>query len=159
MAKTRTDPPSFDVKELFTYEDGKLFWKQPGKGRKVGAAVGSQMLNGYINISIKGRYFYVHRLIYLFHTNKWPDLIDHIDCNKSNNRIENLREANKSLNSLNRKELMPNNRSGFNGVYWSKAASKWIAQSTLNKKTTYIGCFDDPVEASKAIKNYLKEIP
>jgi hypothetical protein len=155
MAKTRNEPPSFDVREVFDYSDGNLLWKQPGRGRKIGAVVGSLMLNGYISLNVKGRYFYVHRLVYFFHTGRWPELIDHIDCNKSNNRIENLREVNKSQNGLNRKDLMPNNKSGFNGVYWSKAAKKWIAQSTLNRKTTYIGGFNEPVEAAKAIKEYL----
>ena len=155
MAKTRNDPPEFDVREVFDYADGSLFWKQPGRGRKIGAAVGSLMLNGYITLNVKGRYFLVHRLIYLFHTNKWPELIDHIDCNKSNNRIENLREANKSENGLNTKELRKNNKSGFKGVYWSVSVNKWIAQYTSNRKTTYLGCFDEPVKAAKAIKEYL----
>ena len=155
MAKTRTDPPSFDPKEMFSYKDGQLFWKQSGRGRKVGSAVGSRMISGYINLNIKGRYFYIHRLVYLFHTGRWPEVIDHIDCDRSNNKIENLREVSKSQNALNTKSLHPGNKSGFKGVYWSKVASKWVAQCTTNRKTIYLGCFDDPVEAAKKIKAYL----
>jgi hypothetical protein len=157
MVKARKDPPKFDVRELFDYKDGNLFWKQPGKGRTVGAKVGSLMLNGYISLNVKGRYFFVHRLIYLFHTGKWPELIDHIDCNKANNRIENLREVNKSENGFNVNELRKNNVSGFNGVYWDKRACKWVAQCRVNLKTKKLGYFDDPVEAAELIKDYLKK--
>jgi hypothetical protein len=156
MPKARKDPPDFDVRELFDYKDGKLFWKQAGRGRTVGAWAGSLMMNGYMGLNVKGRYFLIHRLIYLFHTGKWPELIDHIDCNKINNRIENLREANKSENGFNVKELRKNNVSGFNGVYWDKRVCKWVAQCRVNLKTKKLGYFDDPVEAAELIKDYLK---
>lgn len=157
MAHARTDPPNFVVTEVFDYEDGQLLWKQPGRGRKVGRPVGDKMLNGYIRINVKGRFFYAHRLIYFFHTGKWPELIDHIDCNKANNRFENLREVTKSQNGLNTKELRLSNKSGFKGVYWSKRANKWIAQCTANRKTTYLGGFDNPVQAAAAIQSYLDQ--
>ncbi len=158
MAKTGPKP-DFDVKEMFDYKEGKLLWKHSKKGgRRSGSEVGyGAKEGGYKWVKIGERYFLIHRLVYFFHTNKWPDLIDHIDCDKRNNRIENLREATKSINGHNVKELRSNNRSGFKGVYWSQIAKKWAAQYTVNRKTIYIGVYDDPVDAAKAIKTYLKQ--
>lgn len=157
MAKTRIDPPDFDVKEVFDYRDGCLFWKQPARGRTVGKQAGFDTGKGYLVVNVKGRYFYTHRLVYLWHTGKWPDLIDHIDCDRSNNKIENLREADKSTNAFNVKKLKQNNKSGFNGVYWNKALQMWSAQCSINGKIKYIGSFSDVVEAANAIKTYRKE--
>ena len=158
MAKTGPKP-SFDVKELFDYKDGLLLWKQSKRGgRRAGREVGyGGNNNGYKWTKIDGRYFLVHRLVYLFHTGEWPDLIDHIDCNKTNNCIENLRASNKSQNACNLKKLLSNNTSGFTGVYWSANAKKWIAQYTRNKNRYYVGLYDSPVVASQSLQNHLKE--
>jgi hypothetical protein len=159
MAKTRLDLPDFDPSEMFSYRNGNLFWKSGGRGRTIGKKIGSLLPNGYVFVQIKGRYFMVHRLIYLMHHKTWPEYIDHIDCNKSNNKIENLREITKSLNALNVKVNKKNNSSGFNGVYWSNRSKKWIAQVSRNHKTKYIGGFDTPVKAAEEIQKYLSTKP
>jgi hypothetical protein len=160
MAKTRADLPPFDVKEVFDYRDGHLFWKHSSRGRSITKPVGTCLSTGYRSVVVGGRWFMVHRLVYLFHTNEWPEIIDHIDGNKLNNCIENLRSASKSLNGLNLHSLNAKNKSGFRGVYWNKRANKWIAQITVNRKTMYLGCYEDVLEAASAVKIQLdKYIP
>jgi hypothetical protein len=76
---------------------------------------------------------------------------DHIDLNGLNNRRSNLRLASDSQNGANRC-LQRNNRSGYKGVHYSKAAAKWVAQMTFHGSVVYLGAFDDPGEASEAYK-------
>lgn len=78
---------------------------------------------------------------------KWPEKwIDHIDGNKQNNDVNNLREVNKTQNAWNSKEFI-NNKSGHKGVIWNKARQKWQAYITANKKTTHLGLYESFQEA------------
>ena len=76
--------------------------------------------------------------------------IDHIDGNRLNNCIENLREATASQNGQNKK-LSKNNTSGIKGVYFTKW-NKWVAQLKINNKIIYLGSFDDIKLAEIAVK-------
>jgi len=69
-------------------------------------------------------------------------LVDHIDGNTGNNRIENFRASNKSLNACNSK-LSSCNTSGHKGVVWHKGAGKWMCQLIANKKIIYLGVHED----------------
>ena len=71
-----------------------------------------------------------------------PSYVDHIDGDKTNNKIENLREATVSQNRFNSK-LQSNNKSGVKGVHFNKNYKKWIAQITVNYKVLYLGSYDD----------------
>ena len=66
-------------------------------------------------------------------------LTDHKDCNKTNNRRSNLREATKSQNGMNSKS---NNKSGYKGVTWNKAMQKWQAQIQINGRSIHLGYYD-----------------
>jgi len=66
-------------------------------------------------------------LIFLYHHGYLPKFVDHIDGNKKNNRIENLREATKSQNAMNQK-VSTRNTSGIKGVMWHKRDKKWFVQ-------------------------------
>lgn len=71
-----------------------------------------------------------------------PKSVDHIDGDRTNNRIENLRSVTHAQNSLNRK-TPTNNKSGFKNVYWDKMFKKWVVNLNVNKKKIIIGKFDD----------------
>lgn len=73
--------------------------------------------------------------------------IDHINCDKGDNRLANLREADESINSQNQRNPMKKNRSGLLGVCWSKAAGRWVAQITVGPKKHHLGTFLDKMEA------------
>lgn len=107
VMKTRyVIPTAKELHSLFEYRNGKLFWKvdtQFGKRRK-GTRAGYLAGDGYRKIGIGNTSYMEHRLIWRMHHPKgrMPLVLDHIDCNKSNNRIENLRVATFSMNILNR---------------------------------------------------------
>jgi len=128
---------------LFDFKDGELFWKNPNSNRvRVGQKVGSKGVGGYYKTTINGAYKLNHRLIFLMHYGYLPKIIDHIDNNPSNNRIENLRPATDSQNQHNA-NIAKKNKSGVKGVYWHKATNKWKTQFKLNGKKMYFGEYYD----------------
>jgi hypothetical protein len=138
------------LKELFDYrEDGNLVRKNAcgGNGNYAGRVVGSKpkeitRSRRYVTTKIKGQHYCVHKLIYLWHTGKWPEQLDHINIDTIDNRIENLREATTAQNASNRK-LFSSNTSGVKGVSWHKASNKWFVYVDENKKRKNIGYFND----------------
>ncbi len=131
------------VKNLFDYHDGELYWKiKPSHRVFIGDKVGSLNTNGYLRTKIKGKDYKIHRLIFLLHHGYLPEFIDHIDNNKTNNRVENLREVTRSENQRNRK-LGKDNKSGHKNVAWHKSSQKWRVCIRAYPKSIYIGSFDD----------------
>ena len=129
--------------ELFHYKDGNLIWKID-KSRRVKAGDIAGYLNklGYIDIGVDRKVYKAHRLIYFYHNEHLPLSIDHIDGNKSNNKIENLRSATTSQNAMNRK-ISIKNSSGIKGVVWHKRDKKWVVNVKVNSKCHSFGYFDD----------------
>ena len=127
------------LKEMFTYhEDGTLSYNKNGK--KVVCT--SKSDSGYTFVSIDRKPRRLHRMIFLYHHGYLPEVIDHINGIRHDNRVENLRPANKEQNCLNRTKSK-NNTSGFKNVSWSNIASKWMVQMTVNKKYTNFGYYED----------------
>lgn len=147
------------VRSIFDYHpDGYLVWKERRNGIRPDRKVGSKTDAGYIITGLNGKYIYVHRLIWLWHTGKHPEFeLDHIDCVKDNNRIENLREASRLENSCNKK-LRKDSTSGFKGVSWHKRVKQWQARVCFNKKRHHLGYFDTPEEASAAYELHAQQL-
>jgi hypothetical protein len=121
--------------ERFYYKDGHLYYKEhsPMRDEKVG-----NLSNGYYTCNIDNKSYLLHRIIYLMFYGELPDLLDHIDRNSTNNRIENIRKADKKINSINR-DLQTNNKSGYRGISWNKNSSKWEVYITVNNKRIALG--------------------
>jgi len=101
----------------------------------------------YIYIKILGVQYLAHRLAYLYCHGKPPSgEIDHIDGNGLNNRIGNLRDVDRRINSRN-KPLQKNNSSGANGVSWSRSRRKWVATISIDGKNKNLGGYDDLSDA------------
>lgn len=134
------------LNEAFEYKDGVLIRKFPQGNRKAGSIAGCRQKIGYCILMINKKFFYVHRLIYLMHHGYMPKFVDHIDGNKSNNRIENLRECNHSENLSNRLK-QKNNQSGHKNVHWRASHKKWHVSICKNKKSYSFGYFKNLEDA------------
>ena len=129
--------------QLFQYENGNLFWKvRPAYNVFVGDKAGHKTQNGYITINIDKKPYGAHRLIFLMYYGYLPKIVDHIDHNRSNNVISNLRAADYISNGLNR-QLGGNNSSGYKNVMWNKAKKNWRVALVVDKKFKHIGNFED----------------
>jgi hypothetical protein len=120
--------------ELFVYKDGNLIRK--------GKIAGTINSLGYRVICVDYKIYKAHRLVFLYHHGYFPKEIDHIDTDKLNNRIENLRAADSFINAMNR-GTMKNNTSGSKGVFWCKDHQKWRVAVRINKKLRSFGRFED----------------
>jgi hypothetical protein len=110
-----------ELHELFEYD------LDTGCLLRNGKLVGTSHSLGYLKLKIKGRTYFAHRLVFLYCYGRWPIRLDHINRNKSDNRLENLRECSHEHNNANR-GIMKNNSSGFKGVHWSRSANSWRSQ-------------------------------
>jgi hypothetical protein len=146
-----------NLKDYFTYKDGNLFWKrQPSRRITVGSIAGNLTERGYIQVKVFNKRFYAHRIIFFMFNGYFPQELDHIDGNKSNNRIENLRDSTKSQNNMNSKKRK-DNTSGTKGITWDKRCNKWKVQGQANNIKYYLGRYDDMELAKKVIYEFRKQ--
>lgn len=127
--------------------------KEPQNNRfrkKAGSPITTKNAYGYVVIRIDGKLYIASRLAWFICTGKMSNKqIDHINCVRSDDRIINLREADRFENARNQ-PLRKNNTSGYKGVSWNKANKKWIAMLTYERKAKYLGSFDCPQKAYEA---------
>jgi len=113
---------------------------------------------GYIQLGYCKKMYKAHRVIWAIVHGEFPKgHIDHINGNRSDNRIQNLRVVTQQQNSHNHQKINKKNKSGFRGVCWNGRASKWQAAISVNSKTIYIGVFSTPEDAHLAYL-YAKKI-
>jgi len=140
------------MQKHFSYndQDGHFYTVVPQANcNKIGDMVGRVQSNGYVRISIKRKFFQAHRLVWLWHNNIMPATgIDHINNIKSDNRIQNLRLADQSLNARNVRKARSTSKTGMLGVVVS--GSKFAAVITHNGKTTWLGSYKTIDQASEA---------
>ena len=131
-------------------ETGALLQKKARPRSKVGSLAGGVTPYGYRYIQLRGRKYAAHRLVWFIEHGRFPPYdIDHIDGNKLNNKITNLREATRKQNCEN-KGAQKNNKLGLRGVSYNQRLKKYIAQIQHNGVNHYIGLYKDPLEARKA---------
>lgn len=109
-------------------------------------------------IKIHGKLYRAHRLAFLYMTGRWPaELVDHIDCDPSNNRWDNLREANKSQNAANSRQRT-GVKSKRKGAFFHKRTRKWRSQIGINGKQIFIGTFNSEESAWAAYCTKAREL-
>lgn len=133
------------IREVFDYnaELGVLVWKKCQRADCIGTIAGTIHGNGYSSVTLFGKRHYVHKVIWLFVHGTWPAVIDHIDENPTNNRLDNLREATHSQNHANYTRRA-------NGV--TKHGRKFRARIMKDYVQRYIGSYDTREEAEEAYK-------
>lgn len=137
-----------------TYSEGYLYWKDgPRKNKEAGCLDRS---TGYIVVRLNGRLCYAHRLIWELETGEIPVVVDHINGNKTDNRIDNLRNCCQHINQLNKNnKLRGDNTSGTRGVSWDSSREKWEAYITLKGRRKHLGRHDTKEQAATARGNYV----
>ena len=141
------------ISDNFYYAHGSLFNKKDrGHHSKVGHIAGSLTAKGYRRLELMGRSYYAHRFIWILFNGSIKDceFIDHINGNKSDNRIENLRKVDASGNNQNLRTAKSNNETGFLGVVLNKKTSRFEAQIRSHGLKKHIGTFDTAKAASEA---------
>lgn len=133
---------------------GKLFWTKQSlrSNRDLGKPVGSKHSAGYLEFRVgvlgKKKAYLVHRVCWFLHHGSWPQNdIDHIDGNRLNNKIDNLRVCTRAENCRN--SVSKVGSSIYKGVQWDKVRKKWQANIVFNNKRVFLGRYDTELEAAK----------
>lgn len=145
-------PPVSMLRELFRYEPetGFLFNRISRTSRKAGARAEHPGPGGYFQVYADRRLLYAHRVIWtIFHGEEPAGFIDHIDGNKRNNCISNLRVTTHAMNMCNR-SAASHSASGAKGVYRRKDNGMWRAYIVVNGKRKSLGQFPSFEEADDA---------
>ena len=148
------------LKQRLTYDEKTgVFRAKINNGcNKAGFVVGSMNGNGYIQIMLNGKLYLAHRLAWLYINGEFPKgSLDHINRNKDDNRIDNLRVCTLSQNSQNT-NICRNNKSGFKGVHFNKAKNRWVSKAMIKGVSYHIGNFIELDMAAKAYENFAKQM-
>lgn len=141
------------VRELLSYDPatGDFHWiLGPIHRRRDGRLAGVARKDGYRSIAIDQKTYLAHRLAWFYVHGAWPkNLIDHVNMDRSDNRIANLREATYAENAQNATKR-PTNTSGYKGVSWSFSKGKWTARIVSDMRIRVLGYFDTPEAAHAA---------
>lgn len=142
-----------DLKRLLDYnpETGAFTWKLVDNNRlRPGDVAGSIRKSGYINLGVQGALYLAHRLAWLYVNGQWPaGELDHINRDRSDNRIVNLREVTREQNCQNM--LKPsNNTSGYKGVTFDRRKNMWMAKIYTRKRSRFLGYWHRAEDAGAA---------
>lgn len=146
--------PKALCKELkYDAETGKLFWlnNRGARGKQGAEAFSRVNNNGYNAGKIFGKSLLAHRVIWAIVHGEWPEQIDHINGNRLDNRLCNLRDVSIVENARNKKVRVTTS-SGVQGVGWHKSKEKWEARITWAGKTEQLGAHVCLAQAVKARK-------
>lgn len=136
----------------YNKETGAFTWVVSARGIKAGKAAGSVSPHGYLIIKIGRKPVRACRLAWFLTHGEWPDgEVDHINGNRLDDRLCNLRVVDRAGNSQNqRRAHADNNSCGLLGVTWNRQHKKWQAKLQARKIRHHIGYFSDPSAAHAA---------
>ena len=129
------------LKEVVSYEPTTGIFKRltAARGTKgIGSIPGSKNKDGYIQMRIDRKRYFAHRLAWLYIHGEFPVQTDHKDHNRSNNKIDNLRNVTHRENGKN-VSMNSKNKSGTTGVYYNTRERKWMAEIMVHQKKILLG--------------------
>ena len=137
--------------ELVDYNpDTGVFVSKTSRGRvKAGSILGCDNGDGYLRFSLDGKDYFAHRLAFLFMYGYLPDVVDHANGVRCDNRASNIRPANNSLNARNSSKKRYS-LSRFKGASFNRKIKKWVAYIRAGGNLIYLGKYNTDVEAAFA---------
>lgn len=139
------------VLAAFDYDKETGFFKRKVRlgTHKPGTIAGGKMNTGYLAISFMNSQILAHRLAWFYVHGEWPiNTIDHINGNRQDNRIANLRDVSIKINTRNIVAPSRNNASGFLGVHFRPGLKKpWRSGYSYDRRYKHLGYFETPEEA------------
>lgn len=131
---------------------GVFTWNVSAPGIKAGKKAGCISVHGYEIVKVGRVAYRANRLAWFIANGRWPDgEVDHINGDRLDNRLENLRVVGRAENSQNKRSAQANNKSsGLLGVTWNKQHMRWQSKIMVNKKMHHVGYFDTPEVAHAA---------
>lgn len=141
-----------ELKRLVAYDEatGQFRWLVDRSRARAGDVAGFPGGKGYRQITINSTHYYVHRLAWLYAHGQWPSgHLDHINGDRADNRIANLRLATIRQNAANQRKRLGKS-SSLKGVSWHAARGKWSAHIRIGGKSTYLGQFETEDAAHQA---------
>jgi len=146
-----TDLSADHLRDLFHYDEttGTFTRRVRTSNRiNVGDVAGNLMATGYVRFCVNGRAYTAHRLAWLYVHGRWPDgEIDHINGQRDDNRIANLREVSRGQNMQNLRSARLCNKAGLLGVSWDERNKKWRADIRVSGTRKNLGRYATPQEA------------
>lgn len=136
---------------------GNFIWKvKPSKKVSIGDIAGTITNNGYFKIRFLGKEYLAHRLAWLSIYGDFPEgILDHIDQDKLNNSINNLREVSISENGHNTK-IYSTNKSGYKNIFWDKTLNKYSVKLCKNNIKYNIGTYHTLEGAKLALDTFIE---
>jgi len=142
----------------YSPETGEFIWLVNRGKVRAGTVAGKHACNGYWRIKLFGKDYPAHRLAWLYTYGEFPDgQVDHINLDKIDNRICNLRQASTAENQHNKTE-QKNNTSGFKGVSRFARTGRWRAEIMINGTKRYLGSFGTAEAAAEAYAGAAREM-
>jgi HNH endonuclease len=143
-----------ELSTKFELKNGSLFWKFNRKAALVGQRAGSDHAKGYRQVYYNGKYCLEHQLVWALQYGYFPKQLDHINGNRQDNRIENLREATNSQNQKNTKTRITS-KSGVKNVHWANRDKKWTVQMYIDGVKRSFGNYHD-IAYAKFVADFIR---
>lgn len=146
--------------DLLAYdaETGVITWKVSKHPIAQGSVAGGVHPDGYRRIGILGKQYQAHRVAWLLHYGEQPpQFLDHINGERDDNRISNIRAVTNAENQRNSR-INANNTTGVKGVHFDKTAGRYKAKFKVNTKQVSCGYHDTVEQAAEAIRARREEL-
>ena len=141
-----------DVLFYFDYKNGLFYWKNPTSIRVKKGDFAQVFGQRYMHVSVNKKRYMIHKLVFFIHHGYVPEIVDHIDGNSFNNKIENLREVDKYQNTWNAK-VRKHSKTGLKGVTFHPQTNKFRARIRCKNKIYSLGLFTTKEDAHQAYCN------
>ncbi len=145
-----------DIKTLrlaldFNPNTGIFRWAEKRANIQIGDVAGCVNAKGYMYVGLGGKLYRANRLAWLYvHGTQPTGQVDHINGDRIDNRIDNLRDVTGTINQRNRLRGNRGSSSRLLGVSWHPGTSKWRSQISINRQTRHLGLFDTETAAHAA---------